>query len=109
MDRRQFLWGTSMAAVSAMTLFDRAMAREPEFVIADTTFGKIRGMQNRGIKVFKGVPYGASTTGANRFMPPADPDKWTAMCVTRCIMDTAHRKLHQEYHSPLHRARKVRH
>ena len=33
--------------------------------------GKIRGTVANGITGFKGVPYGASTAGANRFMPPA--------------------------------------
>jgi para-nitrobenzyl esterase len=76
MDRRQFIWGTSMAAVSTIVRFDSVMAQDPDYVIAETTFGKIRGIENRGIKIFKGIPYGASTTGANRFLPPVDPDKW---------------------------------
>lgn len=79
MDRRQFIWGTSMAAVSTMFRFDSLMAQDQNYVIAETAFGKIRGIENRGIKIFKGIPYGASTTGANRFMPPVDPDIWTGV------------------------------
>ena len=32
-----------------------------------------------GIKTFKAIPYGASTAGRNRFMPPVDPAKWTGV------------------------------
>ena len=43
------------------------------FCVAETTSGKIQGLVNAGIKQFRGVPYGASTGGANRFMPPEKP------------------------------------
>jgi para-nitrobenzyl esterase len=48
-------------------------------VVVDTTAGKIRGMNVDGIRTFKGVPYGASTGGANRFMPPKKPVAWTGV------------------------------
>ena len=47
--------------------------------VVETTAGRIRGTTNKGISIFKGVPYGASTTGKNRFMPPVKPDPWAAM------------------------------
>jgi para-nitrobenzyl esterase len=46
------------------------------FCTADTTAGKVRGLVNSGICQFKGVPYGASTAGAQRFMPPRKPLPW---------------------------------
>jgi len=45
--------------------------------IADTTAGKVRGYTRNGTLTFKGIPYGASTAGDNRFMPPQKPTPWT--------------------------------
>ena len=45
--------------------------------LADTQYGKVKGYQLRGINYFLGIPYGADTSGANRFMPPQKPKPWT--------------------------------
>jgi para-nitrobenzyl esterase len=47
--------------------------------IVETANGKVRGSVINGINVFKGLPYGASTSGPNRFMPPKKPDSWTGV------------------------------
>lgn len=44
--------------------------------LADTQYGKVKGYQLRGIYYFLGIPYGADTSGANRFMPPQKPKPW---------------------------------
>jgi para-nitrobenzyl esterase len=49
------------------------------FWVADTTSGKVRGIANGAIKEFKGVPYGASTGGENRFRPPKPPASWSGV------------------------------
>jgi para-nitrobenzyl esterase len=47
--------------------------------VVETDAGKIRGFQRNGVYTFKGVPYGASTSGTGRFMPPAKPEPWTGI------------------------------
>jgi para-nitrobenzyl esterase len=48
-----------------------------ETAIGDTAAGKVRGAVVDGMKVFKGIPYGAPTSGKNRFMPPVKPAAWS--------------------------------
>jgi para-nitrobenzyl esterase len=48
-------------------------------IIAETTAGKIRGITNNSIYIFKGVPYGGPTGGRNRFQPPTQPQPWTGV------------------------------
>jgi len=47
--------------------------------IVDTTSGKVRGTVVDGIRVFKGLPYGGTTAGKNRFIPPTKPASWTGI------------------------------
>jgi para-nitrobenzyl esterase len=77
--RRDFFRRTFTASVSVAAWLERAGAQEGKFVIADTSSGKIRGIDNRGINTFKGIPYGAGTSGSNRFMPPAAPPNWSGI------------------------------
>jgi para-nitrobenzyl esterase len=50
-----------------------------DVAVADTQCGKVRGYVLRGIHYFLGIPYGADTSGANRFMPPQKPKAWTGV------------------------------
>jgi para-nitrobenzyl esterase len=45
----------------------------------ETASGKVRGRSVAGIHSFLGLRYGASTEGANRFMPPKKPQPWTGI------------------------------
>ncbi len=48
-----------------------------DIAIAQTVYGKVQGFILRGIYNFRGIPYGADTSGKNRFMPPQKPESWT--------------------------------
>ena len=47
--------------------------------IVETASGKVRGALIDGVAAFRGVPYGASTAGAARFMPPRPPASWAGV------------------------------
>ncbi|MGE5127611.1 MAG: carboxylesterase/lipase family protein [Betaproteobacteria bacterium] len=50
-----------------------------DIAVAETRHGKVRGYVLRGIHYFLGIPYGADTSGANRFLPPRPPRAWTSV------------------------------
>ncbi len=57
--RRNFLKSLSAVGISGGLFLESLHAQDAKFVIAETAFGKIRGVDNDGIKIFKGIPYGA--------------------------------------------------
>jgi para-nitrobenzyl esterase len=48
-----------------------------EFCSVATANGRVQGLISSGIRQFKGVPYAASTSGANRFQRPKPARPWT--------------------------------
>jgi para-nitrobenzyl esterase len=61
------------------TMLLAPQAASAKDAIAETSHGRVRGVEVDGIKIFKGIPYGASTAGKNRFMPPVNPEQWTGV------------------------------
>src|SRR6185436_19883617 len=80
MKRREFI-GYGALASAALFIENGAFGqstRTPGATVT-TSAGKIRGYVDNSVQVFKGVPYGASTAGAGRFMPPQKPQPWTGV------------------------------
>lgn len=94
LDRRSFLMAAGVGAPALLA--SRAAADEtvsapaviptdteafgtPAGLVVETDKGKVRGYVSGGIRTFKGIPYGADTSGANRFRPPVAPDAWTGV------------------------------
>src|SRR5689334_6596901 len=76
LNRRALLAG----AAAGLTIAGQAWAKtEDLFPIAETSNGKLRGLVSGGVKVFKGVHYGADTSGANRFLPPKPVKNWAGV------------------------------
>ena len=76
--RRDFLRESGLLIVASSAGIVPVFAQDGTPVVVETAYGRVKGTADAaGIKVFKGIPYGASTAGKNRFMPPVAPAKWT--------------------------------
>jgi len=81
MNRRQFVSDASLLLGSA-AIAPLGMTAETKAggdAVVQIASGKVRGVSDNGVYVFKGIPYGASTAGANRFMPARKPEPWTGI------------------------------
>ncbi len=66
-------------ALSAALAADAPATPAAPGATVQTNSGKVRGSVHNKVHAFKGVPYGASTAGSGRFMPPAKPQPWSGI------------------------------
>ena len=83
--RRQFLrqsiqlGAAGVIGASGLWLPWKVAAATNRSAVVETDKGKVQGYVNRGISIFKGIPYGASTAGKNRFRPPQPANPWSGI------------------------------
>ena len=76
--RRRLLQATA-AGIALGTLAPPAFATtDAASIVAATRAGRVRGLREQGVHAFKGIRYGADTTGA-RFQPPRAPRAWSGV------------------------------
>jgi para-nitrobenzyl esterase len=82
MDRRNFLHASAAAGVAVLAdpalLFGQSGKQTPGAIV-ETSVGRVRGLLVDRVQTFEGVPYGASTAGARRFLPPLNVAPWTGV------------------------------
>ncbi len=81
MKRRGLLGLAALAATSPAAAAPRGGRKPaaPPNITVETHRGKVRGMLDDTIKVFKGIPYAAPTDGLNRFRPPKPAPSWAGI------------------------------
>jgi para-nitrobenzyl esterase len=80
MRRRDFLHlsGTPLL-VSALAASPARVQRAAVDAVVETATGRLRGRALQRVVTFKGIRYGASTAGVNRFQPPIKPQPSTGI------------------------------
>ncbi len=84
--RRSLLRGSALLGAAMMT---RPAFGAEMFPIVETDQGKLRGVMAGGVAIFRGVRYGAPTSGRNRFMPPQPVQKWAGVKDALKLSDSA--------------------
>ncbi len=81
--RRQFLTGISLATAAKFAFPNKGYSFWPEqadeYVTAEISHGKIRGIRNEGVNIFRGIPYAGRVSGDRRFRRPAPLEPWVGV------------------------------
>ena len=76
---------------------DQQLLIGDNIAVAETKYGKVKGFILRGIYNYRGIPYGADTSGKNRFIPPQPPKPWTTVLPTVWWGNTAPQIMDNRY------------
>ncbi|MEU3524035.1 carboxylesterase family protein [Streptomyces sp. NPDC038707] len=68
--------------------------------VVRTPYGAVRGQYERGIAVFRGIPYAAPPFGALRFRPPRPPEPWDGVRDAGAFGPTAPKPPYSEAFAP---------
>lgn len=78
--RRQFITQLSLGSAAAVAfpgfLNAANLFSEIEYVESDTTHGRIRGIREAGVNIYKGIPYAGKVSGERRFRRAAPLTPW---------------------------------
>lgn len=72
-----FVHSAQARSVTSQNSDDQFLQIGDNIAITETDSGKVRGYILNGVYTFLGIPYGADTSGKNRFMAPKKPEPWT--------------------------------
>lgn len=82
-NRRTFVQSSAVTAAGLLIgsggVFGQDMRLTTIGPTVATQYGRVRGLIKDGVNQFWAVPYGASTAGANRFMPAQKPASWSGV------------------------------
>ncbi len=77
--RRKFIKRTALAT-SPLICFPQysfcSLNTGYDYKVVDTPYGKLRGYQEDGVNIFKGVPYAGSVSGEKRFQKAGPVEPW---------------------------------
>jgi para-nitrobenzyl esterase len=80
--RREFVIAGTATLAYALGLAPRrafADAEKSGYVEVHTTLGRVRGLKMDGLSTFKGIPYGGSVSGVNRFKAAPPLQRWAGV------------------------------
>src|SRR5664279_294651 len=79
--RRKFLGSVSLisAAFAIPDYVYSSIIKPEEYIITEITKGKIKGIRNEAVNIFKGIPYAGKVSGNRRFKRPAPLEPWTGV------------------------------
>lgn len=86
---RRGMLTAGLVSAGALAFPGIVLARAGAPAIVKISEGSVRGVEGDGVVKFLGLRYGASTAGANRFMPPRPPEKFSGVFEANTLGDQA--------------------